>query len=102
MNMAGFALRYYFSAGQFTHAETGQTWFGGSWTAQERGQWSAYRIHDSDMQFFHDGVRLVTRIGDASKMVEGVNYKCISNEPLPPVHPSPLNSTRVWSYTCYY
>ena len=50
-------------------------------------------------QIFRDGVRLVTRIGDADKTVDGVSYKCISDEPLPPSHPSPLNGTTVWSYT---
>ena len=30
---------------------------------------------------------------------DGVSYKCISDEPLPPSHPSPLNGTTVWSYT---
>ena len=50
-------------------------------------------------QVFRDGVRLVTRIGDADKTVDGVSYKCISDEPLPPSHPSPLNGTTVWSYT---
>ena len=63
---------------------------------------SVDRIHDSDIQIFRDGVRLVTRIGDASKTVDGVSYKCISNEPLSPSHPSPLNGTTVWSYTWYY
>ena len=90
---------YYFSAGQFTQAETGNTWWDGGWNATHPGRWSAYRIHDSDMQFFRDGVKLETRISDTSKtMPDGISYKCIDDSPFTGSGP---NAT-VWSYTFYY
>ena len=53
---------------KFTFPEVGQTWFAGNWSEDHPGQWSAYRIHDSDPQFFEDGVRLVWRVGDSQKV----------------------------------
>eukprot|EP00039_Didymoeca_costata_P003025 m.64612 g.64612 ORF g.64612 m.64612 type:complete len:399 (+) comp11660_c0_seq2:105-1301(+) len=97
---------YYFSAGQFTFAEVGQTWVGGGWTTENPGQWSAYRIHDEgDPQFFSDGVKLVWRVGDSQKNIDGVLYKCLAppgcNTTTCPPAGSPTNAT-VWSYTWYY
>ena len=96
---------YYFSAGSFTFPEQGQTWFAGGWNASHPGQWSAYRVHDSDPMFFDDGARLVWRVGDASKVIDGVGYKCLAPPGCPPSecptcgHPT---AATVWSYTYFY
>lgn len=35
----------------------------GNWTEESPGQWSAYRVHENDPQFFEDGMKLVWRNG---------------------------------------
>ena len=96
---------YYFSAGQFTFPEVGQTWWAGNWTEASPGQWSAYRVHQSDPQFFEGGMRLVWRNGDSQKVIDGVSYKCLAPPGCGPkecpVVGAPTASI-VWSYTWYY
>ena len=93
---------YYFSSGQFTQPETGQTWWTGGWNASSLGLWSAYRVHDSDPQVFRDGVRLMTRIGETTtKLPDGSDYKCLDDSEVGPGERKYGNAT-VWSYTFYY
>ena len=50
---------YYFNRGLYANALAGLTYFDGA-----RNAFSAYRFHDEDPLFFHDGLRLTCRCGE--------------------------------------
>lgn len=73
---------YYFSAGPFVMPETGLTVrsdaveFGMNGTTSPV-YWTAYRVHESDPQFFSGGYRLQWRNGDSSN---AGGFKCLCND----------------------